>query len=55
MIQIAGALSDSSPITAALAAIDERLSFGMTETLSVVVLIIAFGIAAAACTIRHDI
>jgi hypothetical protein len=55
MIQIAGGLSALPALTVALAAFEENWSFGIAETLTAVALIIAFGIAAAVYTIRHDV
>lgn len=55
MIQIANALYAVPVLTVVPAVFGESWSLAVVETVSVVALIIAFGIAAVACTIRHDV
>ena len=54
MIQVASALPSIPTLVVTLSnALEERWS--LVESLSAIALIIAFGIAAAAYTIRHDV
>ena len=54
MIRIAGSVLVFLALIAVLCAANDALSFSIAETLTAVLLIVAFGIAATGWTIRHD-
>ena len=54
MIRIAGGVLVVLAFVVMLCAAGDALSFSLVETLTAVLLIVAFGIAATGWTIRHD-
>jgi hypothetical protein len=54
MIRIAGGVLVLLALIVALCAINDDLSFSIVGTLTAILLIVAFGIAATGWTIRHD-
>lgn len=54
MLRIAGSVLGLLALIVAFCAINDDLSFSVLETLTAVLLIVAFGVAATSWTIRHD-